>query len=203
MKKLITPTALLVVLVVLVWDGAALGHSSTVRVSGLQAALDKTAGAPGDPCAATDPKTGTAPKLINAMAGSLVGCWYTDTLNITLRKPNGIVHATGREHFVGCLDTARAGHCTRADPTGTLALTATFELKFDHAKNEIWGRCQHPIVSGTGAFRGATGRINFTDNVTNGTATYRGHITLAGRHKAAGATAADLAPAATPSTSTC
>lgn len=200
MKKLIRATVLLVVLV---WASAALGHRSTVRVSGIQAPLDQTAGAPGDPCAATDPETGRAPHFANAMAGSLIGCWYTDTFKITLRKPNGIVHATGTEHFVGCLDTHRARHCTRADPTGTLALTATFELKFDPAGNEIWGRCQHPIVSGTGDFRKATGRINFKDIVTNGTARYRGHITLADGHKAVRAATAAAVSTVAPARSIC
>jgi hypothetical protein len=200
MKKLITPTA---ILAVLVWSGAALAHSSTVRVSGIQAPPDQTAGAPGDPCAAVDPETGTAPFVSNVMAGSLVGCWYTDTFNVTLQKPNGVVHAIGTEHFVGCLDAGGVGHCTAADPTGTLALTARFEFKFDQANNEIWGRCQHPIVSGTGDFRGATGRINFKDNVTNGTSSYRGHITFADRHEAVRATTAYAAAAIIPPRSMC
>ena len=38
--------------------------------------------------------------------------------------------------------------------------------------------CQHPIVTGTGtgAFEGATGRLDFKDEVTTGEYFYRGHI---------------------------
>jgi hypothetical protein len=55
MKRLVTSAALIAVLVC---AGSALAHGSTVRVSGVQAPVDKTAGAPGDPCAAVDPETG-------------------------------------------------------------------------------------------------------------------------------------------------
>ena len=56
-----------------------------------------------------------------------------------------------------------------------------------HDKNgkEIRGGCQHPIMSGTGDFKGARGRLNFTDNVANGTSDYLGQITLAKQVRAA------------------
>jgi hypothetical protein len=190
MKRLITPAALIAALVCAT---AALAHGSTIRVSGIQGPPDATAGAPGDPCAAVDPATGQ-PAGTNAMAGSLVGCWYTDTFNVISITPSGVIHATGSEHFVGCLDISRQGDCTRPDPTGTLALTYTFEFKQDPVtQHEIWGHCEHQIVSGTGGFAGATGRIDFRDNVLNGTSAYRGHITLADRNRAAHATAAAAA----------
>jgi hypothetical protein len=46
--------------------------------------------------------------------------------------------------------------------------------------SELHGRCQHPIVAGSGAggFEGATGRVDFKDEVTTGRYLYRGHITL-------------------------
>jgi hypothetical protein len=43
---------------------------------------------------------------------------------------------------------------------------------------EIRGRCQHPIVSGTGGFATASGVITFKDDVTTGIAPYRGNIRL-------------------------
>ena len=95
------------------------------------------------------------------------------------QHPSGVIHASGAEHFVGCLDAGGAGACGTSDPSGSLALTFKFEGKFDAASNEIRGRCQHKIVSGTGGFAGATGRIDITDNITNETSNYRGHITLA------------------------
>ena len=193
MKRLITPITLLSVLVC---AGVALAHGPTVHVSGIQGPLEMSAGAPGDPCASVDPATGQAPVLSNGMAGSLIGCWYTDTFKLVTMTPSGVIHTTGTEHFVGCVDTGSRRGCTHGDPTGTLAFTYRFEAKFDPATgNEIWGRCQHQITSGTGAFDGATGRIDFKDNVTDGTATYRGHITIAARH---GASRAKTATAATP-----
>jgi hypothetical protein len=66
-----------------------------------------------------------------------------------------------------------------------------FKATYDPVtQQEIAGGCRHKIVSGTGDFAGATGRINFTDNVTNGTSSYRGYIRLADRHRVAFAKAA-------------
>jgi hypothetical protein len=197
MKRLATSAALLAVLVC---TATALAHGSAVRVSGIQAPGDTTAGAPGDPCAAADPVTGVAPVLSNAMAGSLVGCWYTDTFNIISSTPDGAIVATGAENFVGCLDLNRNGRCAHRDPTGSLAFTYTFEGQFDAVTgSEIAGQCQHKIVSGTGDFAAATGWINFHDNVTNGTSSYRGYITLADRHRVAFAKAAAVAAVSRPS----
>jgi hypothetical protein len=176
MKRLI---ATLAFVALLAGAGAALASGSKVHVAGIQGPADMTAGMPGDPCAAVDPQTGIAPALSNVMAGSLIGCWYTDTFDPTVSTPSGVIHATGAEHFVGCLDSTGAGACGTGDPSGSLALTYRFEGKFDAADNEIWGRCQHKIVSGTGGFAEATGRIDFTDDVATSTASYRGHITLA------------------------
>jgi hypothetical protein len=197
MKRLVTSAALIAVLVC---AAAALAHGSAVHVSGIQAPPDTTAGAPGDPCAALDPATG-APAQGNAMAGSLIGCWYTDSFTPIFSTPSGVIVGTGAEHFVGCLNLHRTGRCAHRDPTGVLALTYKFEGKYDPVTGkELAGRCQHKIVSGADDFAGATGRIDFNDNVTNGTANYRGHITLANRpgvvvrRAAAAATAAVSRP---------
>jgi hypothetical protein len=125
------------------------------------------------------------------MEGSLIGCWYTDTFNPVVTTPSGVIVATGVEHFVGCLDVDRTATCAGRDPSGTLAFAYRFEGKFDPVTdNEISGRCQHRIVSGTRGFSTATSRIDFKDNVTNGTSNYRGHITLANGRGAADARAA-------------
>lgn len=192
MKRLVTFAALIAVLVC---AGSALAHGSTVGVSGIQAAADTTAGAPGDPCAAVDPETGKKPMgSINVMAGSLIGCWYTDTGNLIdgTPLPDGVVVVAGTEHFVGCLDVSHQRKCTHADPTGSLALTYTFEAQYSSPTTEIWGGCQHGIVPGmgTGGLARAAGWLDFTDNVTDGTSAYAGYITLAGRRRGAHATAA-------------
>jgi hypothetical protein len=195
MKKLVGLTALVAMLA---FAGAALAEGRTVRVSGIQAPPDATAGTPGDPCAAVDPETGQ-PAQANVMAGRLIGCWYTDTYSVISTTVTGVIHAIGSEHFVGCLNIGRHGDCTEPDPTGTLALTYTFEFKPDPVTgNELWGHCEHQIVSGTGGFAGAAGRIDFTDNVSNGTSAYRGHITLADRDRTAHATAAEAAAVSQP-----
>ena len=59
MKRLVTPATLIAVLVCAT---AALAHGSTVRVSGIQAPPDKTAGAPGDPCAVLIPRPARLPR---------------------------------------------------------------------------------------------------------------------------------------------
>jgi hypothetical protein len=151
---------------------AALAHVSNNRVLGVQSA-PITSGRCFD---ANEPASYT-------MAGSLVGCWYVDTFIVTkstTRHGTVTIHASGTEHFVGCLDVDRNGRCANADLEGTLAFTYTFVGQFDAATgDEIWGRCHHPIVSGTGDFARATGALNFRDHIVNGTlvdAPYRGHI---------------------------
>ena len=67
---------------------------------------------------------------------------------------------------------------------GTFWTNYRFEAKYEGCEDgffvgaEIFGRCQHPIVegSGTGVFEGATGRIDFKDNVDTGEFPYKGHI---------------------------
>ena len=192
MKRLITPATLIAVLVC---ASAALAHGPTVGVTGIQAPADATAGTPGDPCAATDPETGRVPVVSNAMAGSLIGCWYTDTFNLIDSTASGVIYASGSEHFVGCLDVRRKGSCAQTDRTGTLALKYTFLAQYDATGREIWGGCQHTVVSGAGGFAGAVGRIDFQDNVANGTSSYVGLLTLQGREQAARARAVATAAA--------
>lgn len=170
---------------------AAAGSASTVQVAGIQSAPQTGAGYP---CRTVDPQTGLAPILKNAMTGSLLGCWYTDTVNEVQSDPSGSILAIGTEHFAGCLDSDRDRACTHGDLHGTLAFIYAFEGTFDQAGRELSGQCQHPITSGTRDFRGASGQINFTDNVTNGTSAYQGRIILAGHATAGRAAAAQSRP---------
>jgi hypothetical protein len=107
------------------------------------------------------------------MTGSLEGCWYTKVLT-TKETPSGVYLETGEEVFVGRLDGGTAGLFTT---------TYKFESKWDpdvSTGSEVRGRCQHPIVagSGTGGFQGATGRVDFKDVVETGDYLYRGHVSL-------------------------
>ncbi len=101
------------------------------------------------------------------MTGSLVGCWYTTITDSTF-NPSGTYQERGTETFVGCLNAT----------CGTFTTAYTFTAKFvdDTFAEEIHGRCHHTIVSGTGGFTGATGMINFKDDVGAGIFRYAGHI---------------------------
>ena len=89
------------------------------------------------------------------MTGSLEGCWYTKILTTKDNgAPSGIYQERGEEVFVGSLN---------GGPAGTFATTYKFTSKWDpdvSTGSEVHGRCEHPIVdgSGTGGFAGATGR---------------------------------------------
>ena len=104
------------------------------------------------------------------MSGSLVGCWYTDSLVSTI-TPSGVYQEWGNEHFVGCVNT----QC------GTFHTSYKFTAKLDTTTfAEIRGRCEHKIVDGGGSgdFAGATGRVDIKDDVANAVFNYRGHITF-------------------------
>jgi hypothetical protein len=71
------------------------------------------------------------------------------------------------------------------DSPGSFWTNYTFEAKYEGcAENgsyvgaEIKGRCQHPIVkgSGTGVFAGVTGRLDMKDDIEAGNYPYRGHF---------------------------
>ena len=148
---------------------AAPASASQNQVSGIQAP-GGTAPACGDTSASF------------TMTGGLVGCWYEDSGTQTKGQVTAsglyLYHFSGQEHFTGCLDVDGDGRCSSDDPSGTLYFTFTFTGQFEATPPypEIRGRCHHPIVSGTGDFAGATGVINFKDDVSNGTSPYMGHV---------------------------
>ena len=104
------------------------------------------------------------------MTGDLEGCWYTKVIT-SKETPSGVYLETGEEVFVGSLD---------GGDDGTFTTTYRFESKFAPDGSEIHGRCQHPIAAGSGTdgFAGATGRVNFKDDVVTGDLNYKGHIKL-------------------------
>lgn len=141
--------------------------AGTTQISGM--GVSENAGECGPPPAGFD----DYPGLI--LTGSLEGCLFTDVLTATDHgAPSGIYHETGREMFVGNLN---------GGSVGTFTTTYKFESKWTPDVTtgvEFKGRCQHPIAagSGTGGFAGATGRLDFKDEVTTGRYFYRGHIKL-------------------------
>ena len=124
---------------------------------------------PGAPCAEPPAAYDSYPPLV--MRGSLDGCWYTH-IETARTTRGGVYLESGRELFVGRLD---------GGPAGTFTTTYRFEAKLDADGAEVRGRCQHPIVSGsgTGGLAGATGRVDFKDIIGDPiTYVYRGHISL-------------------------
>jgi hypothetical protein len=105
------------------------------------------------------------------MDGDLEGCWYT---HIESSKdngaPSGVYLETGSELFIPF-----------EDPDSSFTTTYKFESKWDPDVStgvELKGRCQHPIVAGTGEFAGVKGRVDFKDVITatGTTFVYRGHL---------------------------
>jgi hypothetical protein len=110
------------------------------------------------------------------MTGDLVGCLYTFVDETTQSSPSGTYRETGTETFVGSYMGEPVGE------PGTFETTYRFEAKYEDVgpppTGEIFGRCQHPIVegSGTGGFEGVSGRLDFKDDVETGEFFYRGHL---------------------------
>jgi hypothetical protein len=109
------------------------------------------------------------------MTGSLEGCLYI-FIDEYECSPSGTYREIGREQFVG----------TYNGQSGSFWTTYKFEAKYEGCENgsyvgaEILGRCQHPIVegSGTGVFDGVTGRLDMKDDIEAGNYPYRGHFKL-------------------------
>lgn len=106
------------------------------------------------------------------MTGDLEGCLYAFIDDFEC-SPSGTYREEGREYFVG----------TYNGQPGTFLTTYKFEAKYEDCDGgplgaEIFGRCQHPIVegSGTGVFNGVTGQINFKDDIEAGNFPYRAHL---------------------------
>jgi hypothetical protein len=102
------------------------------------------------------------------MTGDLVGCHYV-FVETSFCSPSGTYRETGNEIFVG------------QNSRDTFKTTYNFEAKYQDCTNlvvEIFGRCQHPIIrgSGTGVFEGVTGRLDFKDDIEAGNFPYRGHL---------------------------
>src|ERR687898_265481 len=103
------------------------------------------------------------------MTGDLEGgCLYT-FIETAESSPSGTYRETGTELFVA------------SDGSGTFETTYRFEAKYEDVTDpatEIFGRCQHPIVegSGTGIFQDVSGIVFFKDDVEAGNLPYRGHL---------------------------
>jgi hypothetical protein len=107
------------------------------------------------------------------MTGDLDGCLYT-FVETQKSSPSGTYRETGTELFV-------ASEGAGTEEQSQFETTYRFEAKFEDPTDpstEIFGRCQHPIVegSGTGIYEGVTGIVFFKDDVEAGNLPYRGHL---------------------------
>lgn len=106
------------------------------------------------------------------MTGAFSGCHYV-FVETSRCSPGGAYFETGTETFVGLYNGEPGTFET------TYVFTATY-LDCPNLVGEIEGRCQHPIVdgSGTGVFEGVTGRFDMKDDVEAGNFPYRGHLSF-------------------------
>jgi hypothetical protein len=163
------------VLLIILLAGSVLGaaapaQAASGQIDGTAYFQDSSGGPCSDPPAPYAGFTSYAPLV---MEGSLEGCWYT-LVEDSRTTPSGVYLESGQELFVGSLDGVPL--------SGTFTTTYRFEAKYaPDGVTELHGRCQHPLVagSGTGGFAGATGRVDFKDIIGNPvTYVYRGHIRL-------------------------
>lgn len=104
------------------------------------------------------------------LTGDLEGCHYV-FVETAECSPSGTYVETGTEISVGRYN----------GEAGTFRTTYLFTAKYEDCPNlvgEIVGRCQHPIIagSGTGVFAGVSGRLDFKDDIAAGNFPYRGHL---------------------------
>jgi hypothetical protein len=114
-------------------------------------------------------------KGISRTNGSLIGMWQTtsfETIAEGLTQTTGVsgppyeYAAAGTELFTGCHDRNGNKKCEAAEK-GTLKFTFTYWGTFDPTTGAlIKAQCQHPVVGGTGAFKGARGVVYMKDTPT-------------------------------------
>jgi hypothetical protein len=108
------------------------------------------------------------------VSGDLEGCWYTKIDRARdLGPPSGLHFEVGREVFVGQV---------RGGPVGTFSTTYRWASQWDPdvaTGTEVWGHCQHMIVSGSGTdgLQDVTGHVLRTDIAPDASiGTYRGFV---------------------------
>lgn len=166
-----SPILLLIVVAMLMALTAPASARGAIQISGDGVVLE----VPDQPPAECPEDSGiTSLFTLELTAGSLVGCWYTDEFTYFQENPSGTVSERGLETFVGEYYDDEGNLVG----SGQFSTTYHFTGKFDDV-GEIFGRCQHPIVEGSGSdvFEGVTGRVDFKDvDPANGILEYRGHV---------------------------
>ncbi|MFN2104979.1 MAG: hypothetical protein ACK2UJ_08910 [Candidatus Promineifilaceae bacterium] len=107
----------------------------------------------------------------NNMTGDLQGCLYV-YVDSWECLPSGTYIESGHENYVGSGEEGDAG---------TFETTYVFTAKYEDCSTlsgPIFGSCQHPVVagSGTGDYKGVTGRFRMIDDAEAGNIPYKGHL---------------------------
>lgn len=162
----ITIAALVMGVVALVGVVASVNADGATQIAGIAYFAE-----PGDCEDEVAGPNGQNPDYSLDLTGDLEGCLYVFVETSTC-TPSGVYIQTGTEVYVG---SGSAGD------DGTFATTFRFTGLFEDCPNltgQINGRCEHPIVAGSGTndFEGVTGRIDFNDDVEAGNAPYKGHL---------------------------
>jgi hypothetical protein len=173
--RMLAAVALAILSAVVVASAATAG---TIKVSGTQVVIDENAGA-------------------YEMHGSLVGTWNVTAYTEHYKTPSTYA-ASGKEKFVGCIDTDRSGACDPGEPAGTMSFTFVYWATFNPAtKGLVRGACVHPVIGATGDLAAAKGVIFMKDTPVGDSVrtTYTGTLTVASVRTPAGRTLAVRAPA--------
>lgn len=152
-------------------DQNGLGAGGHPAISGFTAGATQISGVGffAEPAECNDPE-GQESSYDLIMTGDLEGCHYV-FIETASCSAGGAYTETGTETFVGLYNGA----------PGTFKTTYLFTATYTDCANlvgEIAGRCQHPIVagSGEGVFEGVTGRFDMQDDIETASFPYRGHF---------------------------
>jgi hypothetical protein len=157
--------------------------TGATQISGAAGFADETTCPGPDPGGPYSDEFSDFDYAISLTEGNLIGCWYVLITEDPKYSPNEfaepfVYQERGRELFIGDL----------YDDDGELVGPGSFETTYrfiakyadDSFAEEIHGRCQHPLVNGTGTgvFENVTGRVDFKDDVDAEPITfyYRGHF---------------------------
>jgi hypothetical protein len=140
---------------------ASAAAAGTIKVAGTQTVVDEKAGT-------------------YEMHGTLVGKWYTTAFTEHYKTASTYV-GSGKEKFVGCVDSDRNGACDTDEPAGTMSFTFIYWATFDPTtKGLVRGACVHPVVGSTGDFASAKGILFMKDTPAGKDVktTYNGTLTV-------------------------
>ena len=98
------------------------------------------------------------------MHGSLVGKWNTTAFTPNYMGPDGEFVGSGKELFTGCHDADGNGTCDAGEPTGTLRFSFVYWATYKpNSQTLVKGECVHPVIGGTGGFKGVKGVVHMFD----------------------------------------